>query len=292
MIVITTPTGQIGRQVLDHVLGGGEPVRVIARDPARLPDRVRDNAEVVPGATNDVETVVKACAGVRALFWVVPPDPKAESIAGHNLEFAGPLCAAITRQGVERVVAVSSLGRGRAKNAGQISAIHGVDALVESTGVHYRSLCMPGFMDNLLWQAEPIRNQGMFFDSVPGDRRLPSCATRDIAAVASGLLLDPAWTGQENVPMPGPEDLSNEDRARIMSEVLGRTIRFQWISAADQKASLVSQGMSDAWAQGLVNMTAAVRSGIYDLDPATPRAATPTTFRQWCDEVLKPVVDA
>ena len=41
MIVITTPTGQIGRQVLDRILDSGEAVRVIARDPSRLPERVR-----------------------------------------------------------------------------------------------------------------------------------------------------------------------------------------------------------------------------------------------------------
>jgi NAD dependent epimerase/dehydratase family enzyme len=31
MIVITTPTGDIGHQVLKHVVQGSEPVRVIAR---------------------------------------------------------------------------------------------------------------------------------------------------------------------------------------------------------------------------------------------------------------------
>jgi uncharacterized protein YbjT (DUF2867 family) len=36
MIVITTPTGRIGSQVLDRVLDSGEAVRVIARDPSRL----------------------------------------------------------------------------------------------------------------------------------------------------------------------------------------------------------------------------------------------------------------
>jgi uncharacterized protein YbjT (DUF2867 family) len=35
MIVITTPTGQIGHQVLNNVLDSGEPIRVIARDPTR-----------------------------------------------------------------------------------------------------------------------------------------------------------------------------------------------------------------------------------------------------------------
>jgi uncharacterized protein YbjT (DUF2867 family) len=37
VIVITTPTGQIGRQVLGNLLDSGEQLRVIARDPSKLP---------------------------------------------------------------------------------------------------------------------------------------------------------------------------------------------------------------------------------------------------------------
>ena len=37
MIIITTPTGAIGHQVLEHVLRGEEPIRVIARDPSGPP---------------------------------------------------------------------------------------------------------------------------------------------------------------------------------------------------------------------------------------------------------------
>ena len=288
MIVVSTPTGQIGGQTLARVLDGGAPVRVIVRDPARLDARVRERAEVVQGSADDVELVVKACAGAESLLWVVPPNPRAPSVAEHVLDFVRPLCAAITRQGVRRVVGVSSLGRGAARHAGQISAIFAMDALVESTGVHYRALCPPGFMDNLLWQAEPIRRHGVFFSSLSADRTVPICATRDIAAAAARLLLDPAWTGQEAVPVLGPEDLSQNDQAEIMSEVLGRPVRFQRISPEEHRAALVEQGMSPAWAQGIVDMASAVDRGIYATGPDAPRSGT--TFRQWCADVLKPVV--
>ena len=49
MIVITTPTGSIGRRTLEHVIESGEPVRVIARDASRLPENTRDHVEVVEG---------------------------------------------------------------------------------------------------------------------------------------------------------------------------------------------------------------------------------------------------
>ncbi len=49
MIVITTPTGDIGHRVLKHVVQGSEPVRVIARDPSRIPQEIRQRIEVIPG---------------------------------------------------------------------------------------------------------------------------------------------------------------------------------------------------------------------------------------------------
>lgn len=290
MIVISTPTGQIGRQVLDTVLDRAPAVRVIARDPSRLPQRVRDCVEVVPGSTDDGDVVTKALAGADSVLWVVPPNPAAPSVAGHVVDFARPLCEAITTQSVRRVVAVSSLGRGLAKHAGQISAIFALDDLIESTGVAYRSLQPPGFMDNLLWQVEPIRRQGLFFSSSPADRKQPLCATRDIAAVAAELLLDDSWTGQQDVPILGPEDLSHEDMARVMSDVLGRPIRFQHVAADTYRASLTEHGMSRAWAQGLVDMAAAVDRGIYQVAPRIALSSTPTSFRQWCTDVLRPAV--
>jgi uncharacterized protein YbjT (DUF2867 family) len=36
MIIITTPTGAIGHQVLEHVLRSAEPIRVIEREPSQL----------------------------------------------------------------------------------------------------------------------------------------------------------------------------------------------------------------------------------------------------------------
>ena len=53
MIVITTPTGQIGRQVLGHLLESGEQLRVIARDPSQLPAGIREDLDIVEGSHGD-----------------------------------------------------------------------------------------------------------------------------------------------------------------------------------------------------------------------------------------------
>ncbi|HME64164.1 MAG TPA: NAD(P)H-binding protein, partial [Streptosporangiaceae bacterium] len=178
MIVITAPTGLIGHQVLDNVLGSGEPVRVIVRDPSRLPAQARERVEVVPGSHGDTDVVDQAFAGADAVFWLVPPDPHADSVEAAYVEFTRPACDAFKRHEVGRVVGISALGRGTAVagHAGLVTASLAMDDLIASSDVSYRALTMPSFMDNLLRQAQSIREQGMFFLPISGDRKLPSCA--------------------------------------------------------------------------------------------------------------------
>lgn len=290
MIVVTAPTGGIGRQVLANLLDTGEAVRVIARDPSRLPTLASGHIEVVQGSHGDPDIVNQAFAGADAVFWLVPPDPRCDSLEAAYVDFSRPACDAFRTQGVKRVVGVSALGRGIATNAGLVSASLAMDDLIASTGVSYRALTMPSFMDNIVWQAEAIKTKGTFFSPISGDRKLPTCATRDIAAAAIGQLTDSSWSGVGSVPVLGPEDLSFNDMARIMSAVLGRPIRFQQTTFDDFKATLKNQGGSEAFAQGMVNMMKAKDEGLDNAEQRTAQSTTPTSFRQWCQEVLTPAV--
>ncbi|MEV8022218.1 NAD(P)H-binding protein [Streptomyces sp. NPDC086554] len=294
MIVVTTPTGQIGRQVLDRLLDapdGAPRIRVIARDPARLSERARERVDVVRGSHADPSVLKEACAGADRLFWLVPPTPQAASVEGHFRDFTEPLREVIGHEGVAHVVGVSTLGRGVAKNAGQISASLAADEAIAAMGAHYRALCPPFLMENLLGQASSIRDTGTLRLALARDRVLRTCATRDIAATAARLLLDTAWAGQADVPLVGPDDLSPEALAQVVSEVIGRPVRAQQTTGADYKAAMVGFGASEAWAQGLADMTDSLNDqGYYGASaPSTPETA-PTTFRQWCEDVLKPAV--
>ena len=206
--------------------------------------------------------------------------------------FTRPAAEAFRRHGVGRVVAVSALGRGTpwAGRAGFVTGSLAMDDLIAASGVAYRALVNPSFMDNTVRQAESIKNQGMFFSPIAGDRKMPAVATRDIAAAAARLLLDPNWSGVGEVPLLGPEDLSFNDMAEIMSDVLGKEIRFQQNTFEAYKDRFVSFGMSDAMAQGMTDMAWAKNEGIDNAVQRTPQNSTPTSFRQWCEQVLKPAV--
>ena len=122
----------------------------------------------------------------------------------------------------------------------------------------------------------------MFFSPIAGDRKLPTVATRDIAAAASRLLLDESWSGVAEVPRLGPEDLSFNDMAEIISEVLGKEVRFQQTTFEAYKARFVELGMSEAMAQGMTDMAWAKNEG---LDNAVTHAGELDTdeLPEWCE---------
>jgi uncharacterized protein YbjT (DUF2867 family) len=292
MIVVTTPTGAIGHQVLNHLLDAGEAVRVIIRDPSKIPASQRSRVEIIEGSHGDPEVVERAFKGADAVFWLLPPDPRAASLTGAYLDFTRPAAMAMKALGVKRVVIVTALGRHTelAQEAGYVTASLAMDDLIAGTGIALRALAMPSFMDNILRQADSIRDRGVFFSPISGNLKLPICATRDIAAVAVRWLLDESWNGQKEVPVLGPENISFEDMANIISDVLGMPVSFQQISFEAYHSQFLKFGFSQAMAQGMTDMARAKDRGL-DLGVVrTPENSTSTSFRQWCEEILRPLI--
>ncbi|WP_405666078.1 NAD(P)H-binding protein [Streptomyces sp. NBC_01166] len=295
MIVITAPTGNIGRHLLPLLVEAapahGEELRVIVRDPARLPDAVRERVEVVAGSHGDADVVDRAFEGADAVFWLVPPDSSLSPEDAYR-GFTGPAAKALVAHGVGHVVGVSTLGRGTpaADRAGLVTASHAMDDLIAGSGVAYRALANPSFFENLLEEAGSIREKGVFTDAVRADRKAPLVAVADIASVASGLLLERSWAGSDSVPVLGPQDLSPEDLARIMTEQLGRPVRYERRSFDELYAELIGYGLDAAFAQGVVDMKRAKDEGLDAGVARTPDTASPTTFEEWCARTLGPAV--
>ena len=233
---------------------------------------------------------MRALEGAEGFFLVVPPAFTTHNDTEHYLAFTRPACRAIAVHGVKRVVAISGIGRAVPVNAGPVTASLVKDEEIMKTGADFRALWCPGFMENMLRQLDSLKNQNAFSSPSRAGVKLPLVATRDIAAVAAHLFLDRSWTGQGGQAVLGPEDLSCNDMAEILTSVLGRPIRFQTVPREPYRAQLIRFGASEEFADGLLDMYAAKDNGLDHSEPRTPENTTPTTFRQWCEEVLKPAL--
>lgn len=291
MIVVTTPTGQIGQNVVNHLLAAGSPVRAIVRDVSKLPVQQSDQIELIEGSHGDPEVIDRALNGAEALFWLAPPDPR-KTLEQAYLDFTRPAVGAIRRHGVKRVVSVTALGRGTAwqAKAGLVTASIAMDDLLMGSGAAFCGLASPSFMDNILRQAARIRDSGVFYGPSDPTRKAPTTATRDIGFIAAQLLADPTWTGQSERPVLGPENISFNDIAEIISEVTSREVRYQQITFDEFKAQLLQSGMSESFAQGYVDMMRAKDDGMDNLSKPEETIRTVTTFREWCEITLKPAI--
>lgn len=290
MIVITTPSGTNGRQILAQVMTSEEEIRVVSHDPSKLDSKVRERVEVIAGSLDDAAVVHKAFAGADTVFLIVPPNDQTDNVEKHYVKFAETASEAITNQGVRRVIWISTLGRDTSKEAGHYTAALAADKPLEATSADHRILRPAVYMDNLLWQVAPLKNKGVFFLSNAADQPHFTVATRDIAATAAALLLDPTWNGRASLPLIG-DSISPNEMAQVISEVLDRPIRFQQLTDDKYKTNMMATGANSVWSQGLADMATAENNGFYDSEPDTS-GRTATDFRLWCEEVLKPAVVA
>ncbi len=291
MIVVTTPTGNIGSHVLRHLLDAGEAVRVIVREAAKLAPAVRERVEVVEGSHADAAVVDRALRGADAVFWLCPPAP-AVTPAAATTEFSRAGAEAMRRHGVSHVVVATTLGRDTAwqHRAGMATASLQMVDLLRETGAAVRGLALPAFMDNALGQLDALR-AGTMAGVIDPDRKLPHTATRDAGEAAARLLIARDWAGQVDVPMLGPEALSYRELAAIVTEVTGHEVTYRQVPYEAAKARCIEQWhWPEAFAQGFIEMLRAKDEGMDNVAPRETAIIGRTHFRDWVADTLKPAL--
>lgn len=290
MIVITAPTGNIGGHVLTNLLKSDEPLRLVLRDPNKLPENARGRVEVVIGSHSDAATVDTAFRGASAVFWLCPPTPR-DTPEASTVEFSRPAAEAIRTHGVRHIVAATTLGRNTPwqDRAGMATASIRMVDLLRGTGAAVRGLALPGFMENARLQLDDIR-AGCITGAIGPDRKLPHVATRDVGAAAAGLLADRSWTGQSDIPVLGPEEHSYAELSRIIGEEAGLECNYEQVPFAAWKARFLDFGWPERFAEAYIQMLRAKDEGMDNVAPRDTAIIGPTSFRQWVREELVPLL--
>jgi uncharacterized protein YbjT (DUF2867 family) len=292
-ILVTNPTGRIGRRIVPELLAPEFTVRVIARDPARLPEEIRQQVEVVRGSTDDAATLRQALDGVEAMFWCVPTASLQETdVERHYERFACAGWQAIREARTPRVVTVSAGGKAFSRKAGSISGLHAMEEILNESGAAIRHLRCGWFMENFLSQARSIREQGLVTYPMAGHVAIPMTAVTDIADAALRWLVRRDWEGIEGVPVHGPEDLSYNQVAALMERTLERPVRYLEASANQYVRALVAAGANAGYARSVIEMFSELARGITRAEPRTVESTTPTTLASWARSDLLTAVEA
>jgi uncharacterized protein YbjT (DUF2867 family) len=290
-ILVTTPTGDIGRIVVEELLAPEFSVRVIVRDPARLPEEIHRHVEVMRGSADDTATLRRALTGVDALFWCVPPESIHETnVRGHYERFARAAGKAVREAQTPRVVTISAGGNGSTHNAGAISGLRAMENILDQSGAAIRHLRCGMLMENLLAQAESIAEHGVISYPMPGHIPIPMVAATDVADMALRWLVRCDWNGIESATVHGPEDISFGQVAAVIERILERPVRYQEASPNHYAQALIERGASTEYARNQIDMFAALANGVLRAEPRTAEMTTPTTLSAWAASELRPLL--
>ena len=287
-IVLTTPTGNIGSKVLKALIE--EPtisLTLIVRNPETIPKEIAEKCQIISGAIQDEGVLENALKDAHSLFWCTPPpDRTSQNIQLHYQLFAELVATQISNSPVQRVVTISSGGKGLAQNAGYISALHKMEDKLNLTGKSMRHLQTASHMENYLNHVFSIAKQNQFSVPLEADFKIPMVCSKDIAAVAAHWLIHNDWEGQKGVPVQGLEDLSCNDIAQIFSVQLHKTIKFNPISIDQFEQNILQHSQNSDLSTNLRGMYTEISQGIYNAEPRTKETTTPTSFATWTDETF------
>jgi uncharacterized protein YbjT (DUF2867 family) len=291
-VVITTPTGNIGRRLAENLSEKGADLTLLARNPDRVKDLVDRGAAVEQGSLDDADFVIKATSGADALFWLTPAPMDAADFRASQTTFGRAAAAAIKSNSIPRVVNLSSMGAHKNSGHGPINGLHDVERLIDDAAENVTHLRPTFFFENYLMQLDAIKGQNGVFVPVRGNVRLDMVATRDIADAAAARLLDTSWTGHHVLGLHGPEELSFDEAAQAISRALGRQINHVAIPPEAARDFMLQAGMAENTADTMLEMYASWDQGTFEsAEPRTAETTTPTTLEAWAGEVLRPMVE-
>ena len=251
MILITGASGSVGKAVLQEVSRAQSNFRAMFRskeEAAKAPPR----CQPVLADFSDKPSLRKALDGVTAVYLVCSPIPQLVELESNVLD----VCKEI---GVQHVVLNSALGAGDFTKSFP-SWHRKVEDKLKSTGISYTILRPNGFLQNIVaFNAPSIRAQGAFYAAM-GDAKVSYLDVGDIAVVAAKALHAGPHAGK-TYELLGPEAISNQELAKRISRVAGRTVKYVDIPESAQREAMLGLGIPEWQVTALLDLLQYYRQG-------------------------------
>jgi uncharacterized protein YbjT (DUF2867 family) len=234
-ILVTGASGNTGREVLRALGERALPFRAGVRRPSRPSEIALD--------FRDRDTWDDALHGCRGAFLLRPP-----AIADVE-DTLLPFVDRARALGAAQIVFLSVAG---AEN-NRFVPHHAVEAHLLASDAPF-TILRPGFFAQNLQDAylPDIRDDDRLY--VPAGRgRAAFVDLHDVADVAAAVFADPAAHDRAAYTLTGPEPLSFDEVAQILSEELGRPIRYEPASVPAYLRHLRRRGLG--WGHALVQTT-------------------------------------
>jgi uncharacterized protein YbjT (DUF2867 family) len=295
MYVVTGATGNTGKVVVERLLSEGKQVRVIGRNVERLRSFAADGAEPFVADMADATALASAFKGAQAAYVMVPPNIASPSVLAYQNRVSDSIVKALQQAGVKYAVVLSSIGADKPEKTGPVVGLYQLEhKLNKIAGLNVLYLRAGYFMENTLAQAEIIRKMGKSAGPLRADLKIPMIATRDVGLAAGEALLKLDFKRQQSQELQGQRDLTMAEAMVIVGKAIGKPgLQYVQLPSSQLQPILTQLGMSENFAQLLLEMTAALNSGyMRALEKRSAQNTTSTPYETFAAQAFVPLYKA
>jgi uncharacterized protein YbjT (DUF2867 family) len=215
-ILVLGAGSNVGREVVKQLLARGSTVRAADRSTENIVQQVDNTVETVPFDFSKPETFPQTFAGIEKMYLMRPPQ------ISDVKRYMFPAIDAARQAGVKKVVFLSLIGIENTKYVPHYK----VEQYLKQSNFQTTFLRCSFFMQNLnTTHRMEIKERNEIFVPV-GSAKTSFIDVRDIGAVAAEIL-SRNDTISKNYDLTGSEALDYIQITKILSEVLGREIKYK-----------------------------------------------------------------
>jgi NAD(P)H dehydrogenase (quinone) len=261
-IVVTGSSGQLGRLVAQELLEGVSPAEVVlvSRRPETLRDLSDRGLAVRRGDFDDPASLVEAFAGAeRVLVISSGLDNLGRRVDQHRAAIEAAAAA-----GAQHVV-YTSISNPAEGNPQRIVSEENraTEELLRSSGLAWTVLRNGTYSEVQVPPGSLAVAHGKIYTNA-GDGRMAPVSRRDCAAAAAAVLAGDGHEGK-TYDITGPDRLSQQDLAALLSEVGGRAVKVHNVNDRILGWGLGKAGFPKSIARDIVDFGKAIREGYYDV---------------------------
>lgn len=266
-VIVTGSLGHISKPLTAELIGQGHQVTVVTSQPDRRKDIEILGAVAAVGTLEDKEFLAATFIGADAVYAMIPPNNYFDhdlDLPAYYRRIAANYAQAIRESDVRRVIYLSSIGAHLAADSGIIIGHHDGEAIInELPDVAVTFMRPTAFYYNLYGYAEMIKSQNLIAVNYGSENVIPWVSPNDIAAaIAEELTMTPP-SGSRKVRYVASEELTGDETAGILGAAMNKpNLRWTLVSDEQMLDGLNAAGMNPRIAAGLVEMYAALRTGL------------------------------
>lgn len=240
-ILVTTPTGKVGSELVSVLAAKGVSRRLALRDPAKAPS----GEEAVAFDYLKPETWAAALDGVDRVYLA--------SVGDQGADPEKAFVDLAVAKGVKRIVKLGAAGIEETD-----VPLRQVERHIETKNVEWTFIHPTWFWQNFSTGQVGSIKSGVFAEPV-GDRWTAFVDARDIAAVVAEALVTDSLVGQI-LTLTGPDKTTRAQFAAELTRQLGREVKFQDVTD-EQFRSAVSGFLPASYLELLCALYGWVRAG-------------------------------